>query len=374
MQAHTALAIASVMVSIFGLVAIQLIREPKDKRKAKPHFSGFFLTGIISALMVGNLGEQASKLYEIELIAVTAIHQLLFVIGLAIRFSKLNVERVCYFIAVCYGLLYWLGQSTLILTICFSILISLINITLLVTRQPKPNFADVCLAITILLILFLNLFGMAVIPKDKLSFLDITADDIIFHLVFAPAFICGQSIFLLASYMIDNNQDLMQIAQKDSLTNMLNRRAFFERMKDYFAHLKDSHGCGSIIIADIDYFKKVNDTYGHDAGDQGLLHFESIIRESIRDTDIAARYGGEEFVVFLPGADLDTAMQVAERMRSRCENSWFDYKGKKVSFTSSFGVTECLFSALPDASVAMADKALYEAKKMGRNQVRYRQL
>lgn len=181
MQAHTALAIASVMVSIFGLVAIQLIREPKDKRKAKPYFSIFFLTGIISALMVGNLGEQASKLYEIELIAVTAIHQLLFVIGLAIRFSKLNVERVCYFIAVCYGLLYWLGQSTLILTICFSILISLINITLLVTRQPKPNFADVCLAITILLILFLNLFDMAVIPKDKLSFLDITADDIIFH-------------------------------------------------------------------------------------------------------------------------------------------------------------------------------------------------
>ncbi len=374
MQAQTALAIASVMVSIFGFIGTQLIRESKDKRKAKPYFSGFFLAGMVTALMVGNLNDQASKLYEIELISVTAVHQLLFVIGLAIRFSKVNVERICYFMAICYGLLYWLGQSTLILTICFSILVSLISITLLVTRQPRPNFADVCLAITMLLILCLSLFDIVILPKENLSFLDMTTDDIIFHQIFAPAFICGQSIFLLASYMIDNNQSLLRMAQQDSLTNMLNRRAFFERMKHYFVQLKESHSCGSIIIADIDYFKKVNDTYGHDAGDQGLLHFESIITDSIRDTDIAARYGGEEFVIFLPGANLETALQVAERMRSRCEKSWFDYKGKKISFTSSFGVSECLFSALPDASVAMADKALYEAKKMGRNQVRYRQL
>ncbi|WP_456297120.1 GGDEF domain-containing protein [Vibrio sp. AK197] len=373
MLAQTALALASIIVCIFGLVGIQLIHEPKGQRRAKPFFSGFFLTGMVSAYLFGNLSGDSTTLYEVELVAVTAIHQWLFLLGLAIRFASRHVERLCYVLAFAFALLYAFGLPSTIITICFSILTSLVAIAILVMRRPAPNSADICLALTVLLSFSLSLFDIAS-GTQRLSFLDMEMDDFILHLVFVPAVICGQSIFLLASYMIDNNRNLMRLAQKDSLTNMLNRRAFYEQLNQYYQELKESHGQGAIIIADIDFFKKINDTYGHEAGDQGLLHFESIISQSIRDSDIAARYGGEEFVIFLPGADLPKALEVAERMRLRCETSYFNYKDYTIKFTSSFGVAECLFSAQPDATVAMADKALYEAKTSGRNRVCYLQL
>ncbi|MFD2015230.1 GGDEF domain-containing protein [Vibrio olivae] len=122
-------------------------------------------------------------------------------------------------------------------------------------RRPAPNSADICLALTVLLSFSLSLFDIAS-GTQRLSFLDMEMDDFILHLVFVPAVICGQSIFLLASYMIDNNRNLMRLAQKDSLTNMLNRRAFYEQLNQYYQELKESHGQGAIIIADIDFFKK----------------------------------------------------------------------------------------------------------------------
>lgn len=160
------------------------------------------------------------------------------------------------------------------------------------------------------------------------------------------------------------NKELTYLATRDPLTNCFNRRALYEQLALMFDDAKAKGTPFSCIMADIDFFKKVNDTYGHAAGDEVIKMTARSLNEVVREQDMVARFGGEEFCVILPGATEQQAWQIAERCRLNIENS--EINGIRV--TGSFGVSTLAFGAV-DASelVQQADEALYFSKKNGRN-------
>jgi diguanylate cyclase (GGDEF)-like protein len=164
-------------------------------------------------------------------------------------------------------------------------------------------------------------------------------------------------------------EELQRLAISDSLTGIFNRRHFFEiakremeRSKRYKHHL-------TIILFDIDRFKRVNDTYGHQTGDQVLQILSALWRENLREIDVIARYGGEEFIVLLPETNLESAQQVAERLRVKVAEQNVPVGKDYISFTISLGVASGDHGehAL-DKVLSCADQALYTAKERGRNQ------
>jgi diguanylate cyclase (GGDEF)-like protein len=158
-----------------------------------------------------------------------------------------------------------------------------------------------------------------------------------------------------------------ELAMKDPLTDIYNRIKFFDALNDQAMRSQRYGHRLSLIIFDIDHFKKVNDTYGHPAGDYVLKTIADIVKRNIRKPDIFARYGGEEFVILLPDTSMEGAKEVAEKLRQEIEA----YKFKDVgTVTCSLGVSELNKDEDIDLLIRKADQALYVAKEGGRNQVR----
>jgi diguanylate cyclase (GGDEF)-like protein len=154
-------------------------------------------------------------------------------------------------------------------------------------------------------------------------------------------------------------------ASGDRLTGLLNRRGLEEAMAR-----QGGAKTGSLIYADFDRFKALNDTLGHPAGDAALIHFARIIQGQIRAVDAAARIGGEEFAVWLPETELEAGARIAERIRVRLSTTAWDWQGKTWPLTASFGVAGCPETSQSLANLAsQADAALYVAKNSGRNRV-----
>ena len=169
--------------------------------------------------------------------------------------------------------------------------------------------------------------------------------------------------------MIDTMNDL---AIKDSLTGIDNRRYINEKLPLELINAYLSDYNISIIMADIDFFKRVNDTYGHLIGDCVLKGFATILKQSLkRENDWVARYGGEEFLICLPGAPLNFAKELAENIRKKIESTPMDCGEHQISITASFGVTSVTpkFDTTVNDLIENADKNLYEAKRNGRNRV-----
>ncbi|MFQ5551741.1 MAG: GGDEF domain-containing protein, partial [Gemmatimonadales bacterium] len=153
-------------------------------------------------------------------------------------------------------------------------------------------------------------------------------------------------------------------AMTDELTGLPNRRGL-ERVTSASPQLP----C-SILAVDLDHFKRVNDTFGHAAGDDALKHFSRILTHTLRDGDLAARIGGEEFAVWLPRTDRSSALEVAERLRYTAEERTWKWAGSEISITCSIGVASCPESVSQVANLGTtADAALYRAKELGRNRV-----
>jgi two-component system cell cycle response regulator len=170
----------------------------------------------------------------------------------------------------------------------------------------------------------------------------------------------------------ENVQQSMEMAITDGLTGLYNRRY----MESHLATLvEQAAGRGkplSLLVLDIDYFKAINDTHGHDAGDDVLREFAVRVKKSIRGIDLACRYGGEEFVIVMPETDMAVAALVAERIRRRIAGEPFaiDQGAKAIDVTLSIGLAA--LSATQDTGASIlkrADQALYRAKRDGRNRV-----
>ena len=168
------------------------------------------------------------------------------------------------------------------------------------------------------------------------------------------------------------NEKLRKLSIIDGLTGLYNHRYFQERLREEFERTRRYRHSLSLIMLDIDYFKKVNDTYGHLFGDFVLKELARIIKESLRKTDIAARYGGEEFALILPETEIQGASALGERLRSRVEKHSFQMKGISLHITISLGAASIFpaeSSKTPRDLIETADKALYYSKTHGRNRL-----
>ncbi|WPK13792.1 diguanylate cyclase [Lysinibacillus louembei] len=163
-------------------------------------------------------------------------------------------------------------------------------------------------------------------------------------------------------------QELEQLANTDRLTQISNRVKLDSVLEKYFATAKQSDEPFSIILLDIDNFKEVNDTYGHQVGDQVLIEFAQVLKNAIREQDIVGRWGGEEFLIICPHTSLHDTLQLAEVLRVQVANSTFSITEQR---TSSFGVTSYVQGDTLNTLLTRADNALYKAKEHGKNRVEY---
>lgn len=165
------------------------------------------------------------------------------------------------------------------------------------------------------------------------------------------------------------NEKLRELSITDSLTGLYNHRYFYERLNDEFKRAMRYKHPLSCIMIDLDEFKRVNDMYGHQAGDVVLKEVSTILKNQVREVDVIARYGGEEFIILLPHTDLKDAELVAERIRNRLQNDAFLIGKKSISITASIGVAIYPHDTIKSAVdlVREADRALYIAKGRGGN-------
>jgi len=163
----------------------------------------------------------------------------------------------------------------------------------------------------------------------------------------------------------------MQLATTDAVTGLYNRHYLTSHMETRLLAAQSSGKPLSVLMMDIDHFKKVNDTYGHAAGDLVLKEFSNRMAKNIRGVDLAARYGGEEFVVMMPETPTDWAYMIGDRLRQEvCENKFeVGLPSGPIDISVSIGVATSEEGQSPSQLLAEADKALYEAKAGGRNKV-----
>ncbi|MCK9605524.1 MAG: diguanylate cyclase [Methylomonas sp.] len=167
-------------------------------------------------------------------------------------------------------------------------------------------------------------------------------------------------------------QSMLEAAQsraaRDPLTNLPNRLAFEERLTDEIAR---SHRYGTALalaVWDIDFFKNINDTYGHKSGDKALMAIAKLLSKHCREADFVARFGGEEFVMLLPETPPQSALKMADKLRENIEKSSFHANGERISITLSCGITQYIQGDDNESIFIRADNALYQAKQNGRNQ------
>lgn len=168
--------------------------------------------------------------------------------------------------------------------------------------------------------------------------------------------------------VIQLNERHRDLAEHDALTGLFNRRAFDDHLARAIAREDRQGGRFALLLLDVDHFKKVNDTYGHPAGDAALAATGRLLDRLLRKGDVPARYGGEEFAAILPGSDEAGAIKMAERVRQALERERVVFEGARLALTASFGAAVWPADGRePAALIASADRALYAAKEAGRN-------
>ncbi|MBU1193307.1 MAG: GGDEF domain-containing protein [Proteobacteria bacterium] len=214
---------------------------------------------------------------------------------------------------------------------------------------------------------------------NDLIFYDITQDNIIFRIYMLPnkkpyayqdevvtLILQGCSFALSQQLKIESLKDAAII---DPLTGCYNRREFENQLKRNMAGAVRHKADMSVFMFDLDHFKKINDTYGHIAGDKILKETTRLVKESMRSGDILARYGGEEFIAILPKTNKIKAMELADRLREKISKLSVEHNGAAIQVTASFGVAELNPNADMEKIIEDADNMLYRAKNNGRNTV-----
>ncbi|MDP1759851.1 MAG: sensor domain-containing diguanylate cyclase, partial [Thermodesulfovibrionales bacterium] len=204
-----------------------------------------------------------------------------------------------------------------------------------------------------------KLLGLFVMSSEKADFLDTFQMELL-------KVMCNQAATSIANAKL--HAEIEKLATTDGLTGLFNHRVFQEKLSEELKKLSRYSEPSSLLLADIDFFKKINDTYGHPAGDLVLKEVSKIIREAIRDIDIPARYGGEEFAAILPRTDSKGAMNIAERLRRAVMSASFSSDTSSLKVTLSIGIATTPSDAkTKEELIEKADEALYFAKHNGRN-------
>jgi two-component system cell cycle response regulator len=205
--------------------------------------------------------------------------------------------------------------------------------------------------------------------EDIVRGLELGAVEYVTKPIHDPVFLARVKVMLRLKAQ---QERILQLSLHDPLTECYNRRFMMQRLKEEFSRSRRTlHPvCG--IMIDIDHFKTVNDTYGHETGDQVLVKVVSVLKVSIRTYDVLARYGGEEFFILLPNTSVESGVLIAERTRRLLEQVTVETQKAPIKVTASFGVAGFEGAQVPedeDELLRRTDEALYAAKKGGRNRV-----
>ncbi len=241
--------------------------------------------------------------------------------------------------------------------------ILLISVSYLLMETKKANLFSFSFGMILAFTILLHISGFITLPYNPLSYLTI-------FIIISIIVYVGNSVI---RETIEKLIFLDKIANKDILTGLYNRKKIIEILRRELARAKRYNRPLSILLIDIDDFKKINDTYGHNFGDKILREFARLLRMSLRKLDYSGRWGGEEFIVILPETDKENAVKVAEKIRNLTANYFEEIYGKKI--TISIGLTE--FKHWDKESIDLiiyeiieiADNALYKAKRDGKNKV-----
>ncbi len=190
------------------------------------------------------------------------------------------------------------------------------------------------------------------------------------HFVTLPAGFLGCGLFMVLVLASDLAAQMRKLARTDTLTGLLNRRGFDEFSSPLLPRARRSKQAVSVILCDVDHFRRINDQYGHNAGDHVLKALARFLSEGLRDGDVFGRFGGEKFALALPGTDLKQAAVAGERLREILENNEIGWRPEPLQITASFGIS-CLREDdhTMDDVLRRAERALATAKKDGRNRV-----
>jgi diguanylate cyclase (GGDEF)-like protein len=169
--------------------------------------------------------------------------------------------------------------------------------------------------------------------------------------------------------MRDVNAALRESSYRDPLTNLLNRRALMERLKELADPISGTPGEFVVAMLDVDHFKRINDRFGHEAGDRALMELADVMRACVRDTDDVARWGGEEFLVLLPDATLSVGETVIDRLLEGVRSRTMEIDGESLVLTVSVGLAQHQAAESVSATLSRADRALYLAKQQGRDRL-----
>lgn len=196
---------------------------------------------------------------------------------------------------------------------------------------------------------------------------------------FVPTFLVNITLCLIAEFfrsrshteLSNINIDRLKLANTDSLTNLPNRRFIDSVFMDAAKNDQSSHFPMTIVAVDIDHFKKVNDTYGHDTGDMALKHVANLLRKNIREVDVVARIGGEEFLIIFPRTNKEVGIKISEKIRVMIEQTPYIDKDIKIPITISLGCTEVSKYVFIEEAIKQSDELLYKAKRSGRNRLEF---
>lgn len=252
----------------------------------------------------------------------------------------------------------------------------LIVLTPFIFFWPYWNIRTKIGASSFLLVLYVLLFyySKSSIPVHTMAEwkLDLTTMVTAFtaFLIFAAvAFYYQVSVNQVEANLREANRRLEELAHTDPLTELHNRRIIEEKIGEETNRREDNSRMFSIIMSDIDHFKVLNDTYGHQIGDLVLVSISKILKGATRAGDVVARWGGEEFLILLQDTDGVGAREVADRMRIAISQTPIYIDDNEIRITMTFGVAECNFDTGINECISRADKALYEGKAAGRNMV-----
>jgi len=244
------------------------------------------------------------------------------------------------------------------------------DLILLDVDMPDLNGFDVCrrlkadAGLCMVPVIFLSGSGG---PEDRVKGLNIGAVDFVTKPFDAFELRARVNAALRTKHMQDL---LIEHAEIDPLTGLHNRRALDKRLAQEWSRLLRHGGHLSVIMADIDHFKNVNDQFGHPVGDEVLRQVAGLLAEGCRESDMPVRYGGEEFIVVAPETAAEAATGFAERLRTSICLAPLEVHGQAIKVTTSFGVADNEGLKSPEELVHAADEALYRAKEAGRNCVK----
>jgi len=288
-------------------------------------------------------------------------------------------------------------RRLLVVIVGLSSISYILFVSVILFKQKNPYIKSLTIGLLPLIIcitydvLFHNIFTLTTINDTYFSFLGIPGFLIVIAFTLSSKYVHlqnevehlnenlehkvserTQELTIANNKVEETNRQLLIMSQTDSLTGLYNRRYFMDLFTVEFERALRYENDLSFIILDIDHFKSINDTHGHQAGDEVLKKTAEMVKSNLRTSDCICRYGGEEFCMLLPQTNLDRAIIIAEKLRRTVSEAFFPVNGSTITLTASFGVThfrkeDKLFTDL----IERADKALYEAKNNGRNRVEY---